>query len=129
MRAADLQKVLETLHDTVADSFDHMAGRFEEGVEALGEEYAHLAEFAAGWAKLSKTSRRRFVEQLLKSSALVLASVVATKVGLKIAANHQKQLRKILLGVADLIRPVRKATKKGKKAAWKAKKKLKKAVA
>jgi len=123
MRASDLQKVLETLHDTMADSFDHLAGRFEEGVEDLGDEYEHLLEFASRWSKLSKSHRRRFVEQLLKSAGLVLASVVATKVGLNIASKHQKQLRKILLGVADLIGPVRLATKKTEKGV---KKKLKK---
>ncbi len=119
MRAADLQKVLETLTDTLTDSFDHMAHRFAEGAEKLGDEYGHLADFSAGWKKLSRSGRRLFVEQLVKSSGLVIATSVATKAGLNLADKQQKKLRAAVLAVADLAAP---AIKKGKKKAKKAKK-------
>ena len=134
MRAADLQKVLETLTDTMTDSFDHMAHRFAESTDELGDEYEHLAEFSAGWKKLSKSGRRLFVEQLVKSSGLVIATSVATKAGLNLADKQQKKLRAAVLAVADLAAPaIKKAKKKAKdkakktdKGAKKLKKKLKK---
>lgn len=127
MRAADLQKVLETLSDTITDSFDHMAHRFAEGADKLGDEYGHLADFSAGWKKLSKGGRRLFVEQLLKSSGLVIATSVATKAGLNLADKQQKKLRAAVLAVADLAAPaLKKAKRKAKKASDKSAKKLKK---
>ena len=127
MRAADLQKVLETLTDTITDSFDHMAHRFAEGADKLGDEYGHLADFSAGWKKLSKSGRRLFVEQLVKSSGLVIATSVATKAGLNLADKQQKKLRAAVLAVADLAAPaLKKAKKKAKKASDKGEKKLKK---
>ena len=127
MRAADLQKVLETLTDTITDSFDHMAHRFAEGADKLGDEYGHLADFSAGWKKLSKSGRRLFVEQLVKSSGLVIATSVATKAGLNLADKQQKKLRAAVLAVADLAAPaLKKAKKKAKKASDKGAKKLKK---
>ena len=129
MRAADLQKVLETILDTATDAFDHMARRFTDAAENLGDEYTHLAEFSAGWAKLSKKGRKVFVEQLLKSSGLVIASTLATKAGLKFADKQQKQIRNVVLMVADFVKPAaEKARKKVKKAGKRAKKKLKEAV-
>ena len=127
MRAADLQKVLETLTDTITDSFDHMAHRFAEGADKLGDEYGHLADFSAGWKKLSKSGRRLFVEQLVKSSGLVIATSVATKAGLNLADKQQKKLRAAVLAVADLAAPaLKKAKKRAKKASDKGEKKLKK---
>ena len=127
MRAADLQKVLETLTDTITDSFDHMAHRFAEGADKLGDEYGHLADFSAGWKKLSKSGRRLFVEQLVKSSGLIIATSVATKAGLNLADKQQKKLRAAVLAVADLAAPaLKKAKKKAKKASDKGEKKLKK---
>jgi hypothetical protein len=127
MRAADLQKVLETLTETITDSFDHMAHRFAESAEKLGDEYEYLADFSAGWKKLSKSGRRLFVEQLVKSSGLVIATSVATKAGLNLADKQQKKLRAAVLAVADLAAPaLKKAKKKAKKNADKGAKKLKK---
>jgi hypothetical protein len=127
MRAADLQKVLETLTDTITESFDHMAHKFAEGADKLGDEYGHLADFSAGWKKLSKSGRRLFVEQLVKSSGLVIATSVATKAGLNLADKQQKKLRAAVLAVADLAAPaLKKAKKKAKKASDKGEKKLKK---
>ena len=116
MKAADVQKVLAAIQDLAADSFDHMAARFADGVEKLGDEYAHLADFSASWNKLSKGARRLVVEQLLKSSGLVMAGTVATKAGLKVAGKTQKQIRNVILNVADLVEPTgKKAKKKAKK--------------
>ena len=127
MRAADLQKVLETLNETVTDSFDHMADRFAESAEKLGDEYGHLADFSAGWKKLSRSGRRLFVEELVKSSGLVIATSVATKAGLNLAEKQQKKLRAAVLAVADLAAPaVKKAKKKAEKKAKKAEKSAKK---
>jgi hypothetical protein len=127
MRAADLQKVLEKLTDTITESFDHMAHRFAEGADKLGDEYGHLADFSAGWKKLSKSGRRLFVEQLVKSSGLVIATSVATKAGLNLADKQQKKLRAAVLAVADLAAPaIKKAKKKAKKSADKGAKKMKK---
>jgi hypothetical protein len=130
MRVADLQKLLETLHDTVADSFDHLAHRVTESAEKLGDDYAYLADFSAGWKKLSKKGRKLFVEQLLKSSGLVIATSVATRAGLNLADKQQKKVRNALLAVAALAQPalkeVEKKGKKGKKSAEKAAKKMKK---
>lgn len=127
MRAADLQKVLETLTDTLTDSFDHMAHRFAEGAEKLGDEYGHLADFSAAWKKLSRSGRRLFVEQLVKSSGLVIATSVATKAGLNLADKQQKKLRAAVLAVADLAAPaIKKGKKKAKKAAEKSAEKTKK---
>ena len=123
MRAADLQKVLETLNETVTDSFDHMADRFAESAEKLGDEYGHLADFSAGWKKLSRSGRRLFVEQLVKSSGLVIAGSIATRAGLNLADKQQKKLRSAVLAVAELVAPaVKKATKKAEKKAKEAKK-------
>jgi len=127
MRAADLHKVLETLTDTISDSFDHMAHRFAEGADKLGDDYGHLADFSAGWKKLSKSGRRLFVEQLVKSSGLVIATSVATKAGLNLADKQQKKLRAAVLAVADLAAPaMKKAKKRAKKTTDKGAKKLKK---
>jgi hypothetical protein len=127
MRTADLQKILETLQDTVTESLDHMAHRFAEGAEKLGDDYGHLADFSAGWKKLSRSGRRLFVEQLLKSSGLVIATSVATKAGLNLADKQQKKMRSAVLALADLVQPtLKKAKKKGKKSADKTAKKLKK---
>ena len=127
MRAADLHKVLETLTDTISDSFDHMAHRFAEGADKLGDDYGHLADFSAGWKKLSKSGRRLFVEQLVKSSGLVIATSVATKAGLNLADKQQKKLRAAVLAVADLAAPaMKKAKKEAKKTTDKGAKKLKK---
>lgn len=136
MRVADLQKFLETLHDTVADSLDHMAHRFTESAEKLGDDYAHLADFSAGWKKLSKSGRKLFVQQLLQSSGLVIAASVATKAGLNLADKQQEKVRGALLAAAALVQPaLKEVRKKGKekkksagKAAKKGKKKLKKAA-
>lgn len=134
MKASELQKVLGFLHDTASDAFDHLASRLTATAEELGEEFAELAEFAASWSKLKKASRKLFVEQLLKSSGLVIASSLATKAGLSAAGKTQKQLRKALLTIADVVEPagkrtakkIKKIKKAGKKTAGKAKKKLKK---
>jgi len=125
MKASDFQNVLDTLHDAATESFDHMSRRFRDAAEKTGDEYEHLAEFSAGWSKLSKKGRKVFVEQLLKSIGLVIAGSLATKAGLKLAGKKQKLIRNVVLMAADYVTPaVEKAKKKGKKA----KKKLKKAV-
>ena len=104
--------------------------------DKLGDEYGHLADFSAGWKKLSKGGRRLFVEQLLKSSGLVIATSVATKAGLNLADKQQEKVRGALLAAAALVQPaLKEVRKKGKekkkstgKAAKKGKKKLKKAA-
>ena len=111
MKAADIQKVLVRIEHTTAEALDHMASRFANAAEKLGDDYAHLADFSAGWAKLSKNGRKLFVEQFLKSTGLVLASAAATKAGLTVAGKTQKQLRKVILSAADMIEPVAKKSK------------------
>ena len=119
MKAADIQNVLVRVEQTAAEALDHMSSRFADAAEKLGDDYAHLADFSKGWAKLSKKGRKLFVEQLLKSTGLVLASAAATKAGLTVAGKTQKQIRKVILSAADVIEPVAKRSKK------KLKKKLK----
>ena len=127
MKAADIQKVLGAVQDTTADALDHMAHRFKDAAEKLGDDYTHLSEFAAAWSKLSKNARKLFVEQLLKSTGLVLASAAATKAGLSLAGKTQKKIRKVVLTAADMVDPAGKvAGKKAKKLKDKVKKKAKK---
>ncbi len=123
MRVTDVQKFLKGLNETIFEAVDHFADRFEKGAEKLGEEYLPLAEFAGSWKKLSKDGRKLFVEQLLKSAGLVVASSVATKAGIKTAWKNQKQVQNVLLMVADFIAP---AATKAKKTAKETKKKVKK---
>lgn len=133
MKGIELQKILETVGDVTADALDHLAKRFANRAEKFGDEYSHLAEFGAGWQKLSKKGRRLFAEQFLKSSALVIAGTLATKAALAAAGRKQKQVRAVVLTVADMIEPTAKklgenAKKKTKKRARKAKKRLEKAT-
>lgn len=126
MRVADVQKFLKGLNETIFDTVDHFAERFEKA-DKLGDKYLPLAEFAGSWKKLSKDSRQLFIEQLLRSAGLVVASSVATKAGIKTAWKNQKQVQNLLLMVADFIAPaVTKAKKTSKDTKKKAKKKLKK---
>lgn len=127
MKAADLQRAFETLHDTFAGAFDHLAEQVETTAESLGDEGRDLMEFAAGWTKLSKTGRRLLIEQLMKSTGLVLAGAVATKAGVRIASKKQKLVRNVLLSIVELIGPLARETrKKAVKTTRKAKKKTKK---
>lgn len=129
MKAKDVQKVLSTIQETVTDSLDHMADRFSKGADKLGEEFEHLADFSGAWKKLPREARALFVEQFLRSSALVVAGNVAAKAGLKLAKNSQRDVRKLLLDVADFIEPMaKKSLKAGKAKAKKAKKRVKKAM-
>lgn len=130
MKPSDVQKILGRIHDTVGDALDHMAHRFSDAAETLGGDYAHLADFSASWGKLSKGSRAIFVEQFLKSAGLVIAGTLAARAGIKVAQRSQRDLRNMILNVADLIEPVAKKTAKGgKKKLKKAKKRVKKAIA
>ena len=127
MKARDVQKVLAAIAETIGGSLDHMAGRFAKGADELGEEFEHLAGFSKAWTKLPDEARTLFVQQFLKSSALVLAGNVAAKAGLKLAKSSRKDISKALLVVADFVEPVaKKSLAAGKAKAKKAKKKLEK---
>ena len=120
MKAADTRKILAILRSVTADSFDRVAVQLKDG---------DAAEFGAAWTKLSRDARELFVGELMKAYALVIAGSVITKAGVKFAGDHQKQLRKLILFIADVLQPDAKTKKKLKKKAKKLKKKAKKAVA
>jgi hypothetical protein len=121
MRASDFGKIIALVQDIAGDALDHLADRFSE---EAADDLKHVAEFAKGWKKLSRNARQLFVEQLIKSAGLVIASALATKAGMKVAWKNHKKLRKVLLTAADAIEPM--AKRATKKALKKAKKKAKK---
>ena len=129
MKATDARKVFSLLKGITADSFDRVAEQLADAADKLGDEYAGIADFAKSWGKLSKKARRLFVEELIKSHGLIIAGTVATKAGIKLAKENQKQLRNLLFFVADMIQPSDKTKKKIKKKAKKAAKKTKKKIA
>ena len=126
MKTADIQKVLGAVQDTAAEALDHMAKRFTDAAEKFGDDYSHISDFSKSWSKLSKNARKLFVEQLLKSTGLVLASAAATKAGLHFAGKTQRKIRKVVLNVADMVEPAGKKAKKVKSKAKKLKDKAKK---
>jgi hypothetical protein len=126
MQVRDLQKVLGAIRDTVSATMDHLGDRLSDEASELADDLAPLRDFAKGWKKMGKASRRAFVDQFLKSAGLVAASAAATKLGLDLAVKNQKQLRKVMLGVADLIGPLEVKAKKRKKKLARKLKKMKK---
>ncbi|HVS31008.1 MAG TPA: hypothetical protein VMS98_06090 [Thermoanaerobaculia bacterium] len=112
MRAIDIGKVLALVHDTLGDSLDHLSDRFS-GEES--DDLKHVAEFAKSWKKLSANARKTFVQQLVKSTGLVIATALATKAGMKVAWKNHKKIRRVLLAAADAIEPVAKRPRKNVK--------------
>jgi hypothetical protein len=123
MKADDARKVFSLLKGVTSDALDHVTKQLADRAD-LAAEHADLGDLLAAWSRLSKKARKLFVGELMKSYALVVAGAAVTKAGLSFAGDHQKQLRKLILFIADVVQPGEKTKKKLKKKAKKAKKKL-----
>src|SRR5688500_10460884 len=87
MKTRDIQKILSLLHDVASSALDHVADQLADGAAELGDELSDLTDLGKSWKKLSKAARSAFIEQLLKSAALVIATTVATRLGVSMAGK------------------------------------------
>lgn len=124
MDVKQLKRGMESLHDVVTETFDHVAAKFDGKGEKFGEEFAYLVDFSTSWGKMTKRHRKIFVEELVKAAGILALSALATRVGIDIAGKKQKQLRSAVIGAAGMLAPM--AELLGKSQKKKAKKALKK---